>query len=121
MLIAFANFLGSKTTFYDLERPDQIITFLDTKIKGEDPDKKWITTWNYYLVHIKMFLRWLYNCGRKKQNVQPSQILPDSKWEAPPAARIMKKKTKQLSPYTETQIWDRDEFLTIIKYEPIIR
>ena len=51
MVIAFAKYLGPNCTFYDLHRPDQIIPFLDTKIKSEggDPDRKWITTWNYYL------------------------------------------------------------------------
>ncbi|MGC2575120.1 MAG: hypothetical protein WA364_26730 [Candidatus Nitrosopolaris sp.] len=45
-VIAFANYLGNNCTFYDLHRPDQIILFLDTKIKGEteDPDRRWITT-----------------------------------------------------------------------------
>jgi len=35
-----------------------IINFLDSKIKTpeEDPDKKWITTWNVYLNHLKYFL-----------------------------------------------------------------
>lgn len=30
-------------------------------------------------------------------------------------------KTKRLSPYSETEIWDKDEFLSIIKYEPYKR
>ena len=30
---------------------------------------------------------------------------------------INPKKTKRLSPYSETEIWDKDEFLSIIKYE----
>ena len=28
-----------------------------------------------------------------------------------------KKKTKRLSPYSEAEIWDKDEFLSKIKYE----
>ena len=54
-LIAFANFLGTDTTFFDIQLKEQIISFLDTKIKNseEDPDKKWITTWNDYLWRIK--------------------------------------------------------------------
>jgi integrase/recombinase XerD len=122
MVIAFANYLGPTRTFYDLHRPDQIIPFLDTKIKSEeeDPDRRWITTWNYYLVHIKLFLRWLYNCP-SNNNMESSQRMPESKWETPPAARIKKKRTKRLSPYSETEIWDREELFTIIKYEPEIR
>ncbi|MEO9363704.1 MAG: hypothetical protein ABI348_07370 [Nitrososphaera sp.] len=40
--IAFANFLGPHTSLYDLSRKEQILAFLDTKIKSQedDPDKK---------------------------------------------------------------------------------
>src|SRR6185295_7214233 len=31
------------------------------------------------------------------------------------------KKTKRLSPYSETEIWEKDEFLSIIKYEQFQR
>ncbi len=63
IVIIFAKYLGPNCTFYDLHKPEQIISFLDTKIKGEGehPDKRWITTWNYYLARIKHFLRWLHN------------------------------------------------------------
>jgi hypothetical protein len=52
-IIAFARFIGPNVSFYDISRREQIVSFLDTKIKTErqDPDKKWITTWNHYLVH----------------------------------------------------------------------
>ncbi len=122
MVIAFAKCLGPNCTFYDLHRPDQIIPFLDTKIKSEseDPDRRWITTWNDYLIHIKLFLRWLYNCA-SKNNSESSQRAPESNWETPPAARIKKKRTKRQSPYSETENWDREELFTIIKYEPEIR
>jgi integrase/recombinase XerD len=47
-IIAYAKFLGPDVTFYDIQRKDQILAFLDTKIKSSDvdPDTKWITTWN---------------------------------------------------------------------------
>ena len=35
-VIAFAAFLGRSTTFYDIHKKEQIIAFLDTKIKRED-------------------------------------------------------------------------------------
>jgi integrase/recombinase XerD len=123
-VIAFAKYLGPNCTFYDLHRPEQIIAFLDTKIKSEseDPDRRWITTWNDYLVHIKLFLRWLHNCASKNNGeLSPSGRMSDSDWETPPAARIKKKKTKRESPYSGTEIWDREELFTIIKYEPEIR
>jgi hypothetical protein len=86
----------------------------------QDPDKKWITTWNNYLSRIKFFLRWLYNVNLKEKmcsregKYEPKLI---SNWETPPFIKIKKKKTKRLSPYLETELWDRDEILSIIKYE----
>ncbi|HZI70966.1 MAG TPA: hypothetical protein VFD60_07370, partial [Nitrososphaeraceae archaeon] len=63
MVIAFANHLGKEISFYDIKDKKQVTSYLDTKVKSseEDPDRRWITTWNYYLVHIKRFFRWLHN------------------------------------------------------------
>jgi hypothetical protein len=59
---AFANFLGKENSFYDIKRKEQVFKFLNTKIKtNEDPDKRWITTWNNYLNRIMLFYRWLFN------------------------------------------------------------
>jgi integrase/recombinase XerD len=59
-VISFARHLGNGTNFYDIQRKEQIISFLDTKVKSNDvdPDRKWITTWNDYLGRIKFFMRW---------------------------------------------------------------
>jgi hypothetical protein len=59
----FSEFLGAGVSFYDVKKKEQIINFLDSKMKNPevDPDKKWITTWNDYLGDIKYFFRWLYN------------------------------------------------------------
>ncbi len=51
MVIAFAFFIGKDATFYDVKSKEQIYSFLDTKVKSqEDPDKRWITTWNYWYI-----------------------------------------------------------------------
>ena len=44
IVIAFAEFLGPNTTFYQLSTKDHVTKFLDTKIKpdSDDPDKRWI-------------------------------------------------------------------------------
>jgi site-specific recombinase XerD len=62
VIIPFSNFLDSRS-FFDIQTRYEILEFLDTKIKSksEDPDGKWITTWNHYLNRIKQFYRWLYN------------------------------------------------------------
>jgi len=114
---AYTKFLGSDTTLYDVKRKEQIIGFLDTKIKPieEDPDRKWITTWNHYLHRIKHLFRWLYNQKGK------DDAMPQSEWITPLFAKIKEKRTKRQSPYSETEIWDRDELLTIVKYEPYLR
>ena len=44
--------------------------------------------------------------------------MQQSDWSTPPFANIKKKKTKRLSPYLESELWERDEILSLIKYEP---
>jgi site-specific recombinase XerD len=69
VMLDFAKFLGTDVSFYDVQKKAQIMAFLDTKVKNteQDPDKKWITTWNHNLHRIKHFFRWLYNYGCKKR------------------------------------------------------
>jgi integrase/recombinase XerD len=119
-VIAFANFLGAGTTFYDIKSKEQITAFLDTKIKSreEDPDKRWITTWNHYLHRVKIFFRWLYN---KKEKEASNETDESADWETPSFVKIKAKKTKRHSPYLETELWDRDEILFIVKLEPHVR
>ena len=120
-VIAYANFLGSDTTFFDIRQKSQITVFLDTKVKPpeQDPEKKWITTYNHYLRRIKQFFRWLYNQRGKDDIDEDSDAIAD--WETPSFIMIREKRTKRLSPYSENEIWDRDELLCIVKYEPKVR
>ena len=57
VVTALANFLGPDINFYDINKKEQITSFLDTKIKNREeyPDKKWITTWNHYLNRVRLF------------------------------------------------------------------
>jgi integrase/recombinase XerD len=59
----FAKFLGCDTNFYQIHKREQILAFLDTRIKDtqNDPDKRWNRTWNDYLQRIKYLFRWLHN------------------------------------------------------------
>ena len=100
MNMAFAKFLEPDVTFYDIRRKEQITAFLDTKIKSvdEDPDRKWITTWNDYLNDIKYFFRWLYNNKKKTENEykEKDEIASSSSdWETPSFARLKKKNPLQ--------------------------
>ena len=38
VIIEFSNFFDSNTTFYDINRKEQIPSFLDTKIKDSEKD-----------------------------------------------------------------------------------
>jgi integrase/recombinase XerD len=113
-MIVFANFLGPDTNFFDIKGRQQIIAFLDTRIRNTDvdPDKKWITTWNDYLWRIKYFLRWLHN--HKDKELKGIEPLQQSDWTTPTFANIKKKKTKRISPYLESELWEHDEILSII-------
>ena len=117
VVIAFANFLGSNITFHEIKKKEQILEFLNTKIKDPelDPERRWITTWNHYLNRIRLFFRWLYNHRGKEVDDEISQ----SEYNTPEFVRIKTKKTKRPSPYLETEIWERDEILFIIKYNLI--
>jgi len=90
------------------------------KNKEEDPDEKWITTWNDYLWRIKYFYRWTYNI--KKYPVKENFVLVEpSNWITPLFVHINKIKTKRLSPYLESELWEKEEVVSIIKYEPYTR
>ena len=119
--IYFTKFLGPNTDFYQIQRRQQILSFLDTRIKDAqtDPDKKWIRTWNDYLQRIKYFFRWLYN--HKERDTKGLDILPVSDWTTPSFVQIKEKRSKRISPYLETELWERDDILSIIKYEPYKR
>jgi integrase/recombinase XerD len=90
VMIEFSNYFTSCTTFYDINNKEQILLFLDTKIKDSstDPEKRWITSWNHYLVRIKLFFRWLYNKDKE---------IYKEYWETPDFLKIKNEKTKKKS------------------------
>ena len=116
LLLLFANFLEIKT-FHEVKQREIIVAFLDTrrKSKEEDPEQRWITTWNDYLWRLKMFYRWLYNVKLKGDNQHNYSDF--NNWITPDFVNIHKKKTKRLSPYNECDIWEKEELISIIKYE----
>ena len=56
VVMSFADYLGPQITFHEINKKEKIMSFLNTKKKDpeNDPEKKWITTWNYYLNRLKL-------------------------------------------------------------------
>ena len=124
-MIHFVEHIGQGTSFFDADHK-QVLNFLDAKIQPEqiDPDKKWITSWNDYLWRLKLFFRWLHNKKIKEidEEEEEEEVKPEDECNNPSfLQQIKKKKSKRLSPYLETEIWDRDELFSIVKFEPHIR
>ncbi len=102
----------------------QVTSFLNSKVKdiSTDPDKRWITTWNHFLNRMKLFFRWLHNMHKLSVDGNGNDDAYHNErsfedWTTPEFIQIKQKPTKRLSPYTENEVWERDELLTILKYE----
>ena len=113
VVISYAQYLGPEISLHNIDKKDQILAFLDCKKKeaDKDPEKKWITTWNYYLNRLKLFFRWLFNRRTESGEIDMSE------WKTPEFVQIKHKKTKRISPYAESEIWDKEDILLITQYE----
>jgi len=78
--------------------------------REHDAEGRYITSFNYYLRLLSVFFRWL--CNKDKS---------DEDWETPAFLKIKAKKPLRESPYGINDIWQLDELLTIIEYEPELR
>ncbi|HET7643109.1 MAG TPA: hypothetical protein VFK40_06350 [Nitrososphaeraceae archaeon] len=132
VILSYTNYLGKDIFLASIKTTDSILSFLQTKkkTKEEDPDGKWISTWNHYFHRIKHFFRWYYNCGynlldgklSETKIKQTYEIENQENWKSPEFLNNMKeKKTKRLSPYVENELWQKEELLSIIKYEQFKR
>lgn len=90
-IVCYARF-WAQISLLDICKKEQILSFLDTKIKNseQDPEKKWINIWNDYARRIKHFLRWLHNTKKYGQ-----EVLHHTEWITPPFAKIKEKGTKR--------------------------
>ncbi|MDF0682427.1 MAG: hypothetical protein P0116_15835, partial [Candidatus Nitrosocosmicus sp.] len=69
---------------------------------------KYISTWNQYLAKLNSFYRWLYNADNTND---------ERDWVTPDFMKIKKKQSKRSSPYNGSEIWEKDELISIVKYE----
>lgn len=104
----FARYLDT-TNLTDVKEKHQITSYLNTFIKPDDPEKKYIGTWNSYRSKLIAFYRWLYNADGNEDH--------EENWTTPEFVKIKSKLTKRLSPYNQNEIWEKEELQSIIKYE----
>lgn len=99
-IINFENFFQPNIPLKEIKKQD-IIKFLDSKVKTPemDPEKRWITTWNHYLSHLKFFFRWLYNENNKTDGDDDEHSKSIQDWATPNFIQIKQKKTKRLRAY----------------------
>jgi hypothetical protein len=75
--------------------------------REHDAEGRYISSFNLYLGLLRVFFRWLFNRDK-----------PDEDWETPAFLRIKTKKPLRDSPYGISDIWELNDVLTIVQYEP---
>jgi integrase/recombinase XerD len=80
----FARYLD-KDNLTDIKEKHQVTTYLNTYIRNDDPDKKWISTWNIYMLRLVSFYRWLHNFDNREKQ--------EEYWITPSFIKIKKKQS----------------------------
>ena len=91
---------------------DDLLSFLNSFRKAEpiDPLHKWIGTYNYYLVIISRFFKWLYYPNlppNERQKLKPAVI-----------QNLKRLPRKETSIYKPTDLWTQDDDQLFLKYCP---
>jgi integrase/recombinase XerD len=79
----------------------------------KDPEGRWVSHYNLRLAFCRRFIRWYYN--RDKDD--------EEEWVTPDWFKIKNEHSERekKGPYSNRQVWTRDEVLSILKYEPSLR
>ena len=93
---------------YTKMKRDDIVAFLNSLKKPNDPSHKWIGTYNLYLKCIIKFFKWLYS-----PNLEPKQRLKPKVVE-----NIPELKRKETSIYKPTDLWTLEDDLLFLKWCP---
>jgi hypothetical protein len=67
---------------------------------NDDPEVKWITTWNHYLNRLRLFFRRFHNLYVRRNEESQGEL----DWQTPDMVRIKSRKSKRVSPYLESDI-----------------
>jgi hypothetical protein len=78
------------------------------KNETNDPNHKWIGTYNLYLVIISTFFKWLYYPKTETKERRKPEVIKNLK----------RLKRKEKSAYKPTDMWTQDDDLLFLKYCP---
>lgn len=93
---------------YSIMKRDDIVAFLNSVKKSNDPSHRWIGTYNLYLMHITKFFRWFYSPNLEpKQRPKPEVV-----------QNIPNLKRKETSIYKPTDLWTLEDDLLFLKWCP---
>jgi integrase/recombinase XerD len=121
LLISLDKFFGPDIPFTSINSREQILTFLEHQYsqkddkwvkRRHDAEGRYITSFNQNKRLLSVFFRWLFNSNRDDDH---------EGWETPPFLKIKTKKPLRESPYDINDIWELDDVLTIVSYEPELR
>ena len=119
LLIFLDKFYGPDIPFTSINSREQILTFLNHQYvaregkwveRERDAEGRYISSFNQNKRLLSVFFRWLFNRDKS-----------DEDWETPAFLRIKTKKPLRDSPYGISDIWELNDVLTIVAYEPELR
>ena len=121
LLISLDRFLDGED-FTSINTKEQILKFLNHRYlqkddkwveREKDADGKYISSFNLYLTLLTVFFRWLTNRSKSEE---------EDDWETPSFLKKIKhKKALRSSPYGINDIWELEDVLTVVSYEPELR
>lgn len=108
LLSRFSKFHNDKDI--DKMSKEDIVSFLDSFRKSEanDPQHKWIGTYNLFLQHLLRFYKWIYF----------PQIEPKKRPKPNVIQNIMQLRRKEKSIYKPADLWTCEDDLLFLKYCP---
>jgi integrase len=95
--------------FQDVTRED-VVSLLNSLRKNEtqDPNHKWVGTYNLYLVIISTFFKWLYYPKTEPKERPKPEVIQNLK----------QLKRREKSAYKPTDMWTQDDDILFLKYCP---
>jgi integrase len=110
VLIWLSKYLQNAKSFRQMTKQD-ILDYLNNLRKpvSEDPNHKWIGSYNGRQMIFNKFFRWLYN---------PEESDPTKRITPPCMTGVRKLPRQEKSPYKPSSLWDAREHAIFLKYCP---